>query len=233
MQRLQQIALTDQHENRHGRYRRLQQAPFVSSSCTSNRNPNKHSQRTGPLSILGRVKAAAIRKQGAYFRCGALKIGVSKGFRSSISSNCKCWPCNKCDEVQPCSKCEKATHIASRTRTLKYLRCLVHTVSDYSIYMPGQFHAFFNRCFQALIDITRLQVVANFYAKLHSYSRINAPTDTNTFFSIHNYSSWLSRCRVCQLDHTHHTGYANQQTRTSLHPGISGTWRRGFRTFIC
>jgi hypothetical protein len=86
---LQHIAPSpsNQYGNDYGGYRQLQQAPLVPASFSANLNSTKRSQRTGPLSVSGKIKAAAVRKKRACFRCGLLKTSVCKRLPRNLLSH--------------------------------------------------------------------------------------------------------------------------------------------------
>jgi len=57
---------------------RPQQILRIPTSTPVGAIPAQRSRRTGPLSGVGKIKAAAVRKKGACFRCAVLRIAVCK-----------------------------------------------------------------------------------------------------------------------------------------------------------
>jgi len=86
---LQHIAPSprNQYGNDYSGYRQPQQALLVPASFSANQNSTKRSQRTGPLSVSGKMKAAAVRKKRACFRCGLLKTSVCERLPRNLLSH--------------------------------------------------------------------------------------------------------------------------------------------------
>ncbi|PMD15912.1 hypothetical protein NA56DRAFT_663425 [Hyaloscypha hepaticicola] len=162
---LQHIAPSprNQYGNDYSGYRQPQQALLVPASFSANQNSTKRSQRTGPLSVSGKMKAAAVRKKRACFRCGLLKTS--------------------CDEDRPCSECKKAAKPSSRTRKLRWMKCIVHTVSTYSIYTPDSDMS------QSLTPVF-LHTLESMLEQIRLPSLLSTPI--NLDFLAAEYANWIS-----------------------------------------
>jgi hypothetical protein len=102
-----------QYGNEYDCYRQQQQALLVPASFTINQTSTKRGQRAGPLSISGKIKAAAVRRRRACFRCALLKISVCQKLTRNLLSH-------PITDNNPFNSATKIGHVQNAKRLLSF-----------------------------------------------------------------------------------------------------------------
>lgn len=153
-----------QYGNEHGGSGEIQsqQTLLIPASIPINASPTLRSRRTGPLSPAGKIKAAAVRKKVACFRCAALRIG--------------------CNGTRPCTERKKVLQPSKRARKLSWMKCIVHTVSTYSIYISDS-------------DVSESPMPIYLHTLNSMLNQVQIPSNLQTLdldFLAADYAGWIS-----------------------------------------